>query len=136
MSEIIDEISTINVLVIEDNLGDYFLLEEYLNEVSPNIIANHCQNLGRAVSFLQENINSISVIFSDMNLPDANNMVLVEDSLNNSNSIPVILLSGHKNEKIIEKSKKMGVLDFLLKDELNPTLLKETIEMAIQKIAS
>lgn len=136
MSEIIDETSPINILVIEDNHGDFFLFEEYLSEVSTNINTNHCKNLEHAVSFLKENTNSISVIFSDMNLPDANNMELVEDLLNNSNSIPVILLSGHKNEKIIEKSKKMGVLDFLLKDELNPTLLKETIEMAIQKIAS
>ncbi|WP_445747885.1 response regulator [Polaribacter sp.] len=136
MSQIIVETSPINILVIEDNPGDFFLLEEYLSEVSTNINTNHCKNLEHAVSFLQENINEISVIFSDMNLPDANNMEVVNDLLNFSKSVPVILLSGHKNEKIVEKSKKMGVFDFLLKDELNPTLLKETIEMAIQKIAS
>ncbi|MDP5092463.1 MAG: response regulator [Polaribacter sp.] len=136
MNQIIGETSPINILVIEDNHGDFFLLEEYLSEVSININTNHCKNLEHAVSFLQQNTNSISVIFSDMNLPDASNMELVEDLLNNSNSIPVILLSGHKNEKIIEKSKKMGAFGFFLKDDLNPALLKETIEMAIKKMAS
>ena len=135
MNRVILETSQINVLIIEDNPGDFFLIEEYLNEASPNIVANHCKNLEHAVSFLEKN-TSISVIFSDLNLPDASDLDLVNNLLQNANSIPVILMSGHKNENIIEKTKKMGAFKFLLKDDLNTEILKETIETALEKIAS
>ena len=55
MNQIISELSLINILVIEDNPGDFFLIEEYLSEASPNIVANHCSNLENAVSFLEKN---------------------------------------------------------------------------------
>lgn len=125
----------LNVLVIEDNLGDYFLLEEYLNEALPSVVTNHCQNLENAVSFLEDVNKSVSIIFSDLNLPDASNIELVSNLLQYSKSVPVILLSGYENKKIIEESKKLGAFDFLCKDNLNPVLLKEKIERAIQKLA-
>ena len=61
MNQIISELSLINILVIEDNPGDFFLIEEYLSEASPNIVANHCSNLENAVSFLEKNSSKIEL---------------------------------------------------------------------------
>lgn len=131
MRENFTEIRQLDVLVIEDNLGDYFLLEEYLKEAFENIFINHCGNFNTAIDFIKNNRNKISVIFSDLHLPDASDIELVENLLVHATPTPIILLSGHKNEKIVQESKKLGVSNFLIKDDLNPNILKETIEFVV-----
>jgi DNA-binding NtrC family response regulator len=132
----IDERSPINVLIIEDNIGDFFLIQEYLKEVGSNFIIKHCENLEHALQFLKEQQNIISIIFSDYHLPDSSDLNLVKKIKVFFSEIPLIIMSGDINQEIIEESKKMGAFDFLLKDELNPTVLKKTIEDTIQKMAS
>lgn len=135
MSIKIDKTAPLNILIIEDNSGDYFLIEEYLQETTDNLLINHCENFENAIEFIEENKKSISIIFSDLNLPDASEIELVKNLLEYSAPIPVILLSGYESEKIMEESKKIGAFDFLLKNDLNPNLLKKTIEIVIQKMA-
>lgn len=122
----------ITVLLIEDNIGDYFLFEEYLSEVSSNILINHCENFEEAIAFLSKNKNVVSVIFSDLYLPDVSEMELVKNLMEYSTPIPIILLSGYENQKIIQESKKLGAFDFFMKDHLSPELLKESISKAIK----
>ncbi|MBG7613199.1 response regulator [Polaribacter sp. BAL334] len=131
MAKTLTEITQLDVLVIEDNLGDYFLLEEYLKESFENIFINHCANFNTAIDFIKNNRNKISVIFSDLHLPDSSDIELVQNLLLHADSTPIILLSGHKNEKIVQESKKLGVSNLLMKDDLNPNILKETIEFVV-----
>lgn len=54
MPKILNEITQLDVLVIKDNLGDYFLLEEYLKESFENIFINHCENFNTAIDYIKE----------------------------------------------------------------------------------
>lgn len=121
----------VSILIIEDNLGDYFLFEEYINDTQINKTINHCENFEKAVDFLRNTDQKVSIIFSDLHLPDASDLDLIKKLLSHSSSIPVILLSGHINEYIIQESKNLGAFDFFLKDNLSPALLEESISKAI-----
>jgi len=120
-------------LVIEDNTGDYVLVEEYLEEVilAPKII--------RAVSFRQASDLlvgqgiQVDAILLDLSLPDKAGEVLINDVLAIAQHIPVIILTGFGDERFAIRSLSLGVSDYLLKDHLNPTVLYKSIVYNIER---
>lgn len=124
---------SISVLIIEDNLGDYILVEDYLLETFKHVNIKHCSDYKDAVDYLQNKETNISIILLDLHLPDLNGIDLIQQILLKSSQTPVIILTGYSDLTIAQKSLQMGVYDFLIKDEMNPTLLNKSIEFAINR---
>lgn len=122
----------LNILVVEDNPGDYFLIEEYLSDevLSHNIY--HVRTLTELKGKLLTNI-PFDIILLDLSLPDSSGEALVKEVMYIANEIPVIVLTGYADRDFGLRSVSLGVADYLLKDELNAALLTKSTIYSIER---
>lgn len=119
------------ILVIEDNPGDYTLVNEYLEEGFPKATVFHTATLQEGIEFLQK--EPIDVVLLDLTLPDGVGI----DSFHAVNSkapeVPVIILTGLGDTKVALESLKIGAQDYIVKDEFSPDALVKSIEYGIER---
>ena len=120
------------ILVIEDNPGDYFIVEDFLLEqiLNPSIV--HVNNFKEAAATLISDA-SFDVILLDLTLPDKSSENLIAEIISLATQSPVIILTGYTDIDFSIKSISMGILDYLLKDELNAVMLYKSILYAIER---
>jgi PAS domain S-box-containing protein len=120
-----------NVLVIEDNYGDYVLIEDYLTEGfgSPTIF--HSKTFAEAKAFLATK-PKIDIILLDLTLPDLSGKELIEE-VHALTAVPIIVLTGYVNKEFGFKTLAAGVSDYLLKDELSASHLYKGITYSIER---
>jgi len=119
-------------LIIEDNLGDLLLIEEYLKKNISNPTIYHASTFAKAVEFLGENIE-LDLILLDLTLPDAQGEQLVTDILNFAGYTTTIVLTGYLDQDFAIKTLSLGISDYLLKDELNASSLYKSIVYSIER---
>ncbi|MDP5002198.1 MAG: response regulator [Flavobacterium sp.] len=121
-----------NILVIEDNIGDYYLLEEYLNEniEKPNI--KHLERFSE-LKQISDNTKDFDVIFLDTSLPDKSGEELVTEVLQITKNIPVIVLTGYSDQSFATKTIQLGASDFILKDQLSSENIHKSILTNIER---
>ena len=123
----------LKILVVEDHIGDYILIEDYLTDEQLQI------KLTRAVTFKEANEKLISeeqynIILLDLSLPDADdNEGLVRKMVALSKNTPIIVLTGYANKAFGVKTLSLGISDYLLKDELNGPQLVKSIYYSIER---
>lgn len=121
------------VLIIEDNDGDFFLIEDYLLEKFKEVTLFQAGSLATAKDFLANNSPDVAVILLDLHLPDANGVQLVKTIVDLANDVPIVILSGYSNIKTAQESLKLGVSDYLLKDDLSPEILYRALVYAKER---
>ncbi len=121
-----------SILIIEDNPGDFVLIEDHLRDqvINPHIVNTTSFNdtkklLGRGEIF--------DVIFLDLTLPDLSGKKLVSELLEISGDTPIIALTGYEDKDFSVKTLSLGISDYLFKDELNPSLLYKSIVYNIER---
>ncbi len=74
----------------------------------------------------------IKIIFLDLTMPKMSGLELLEWINKNNIKIPTILQTGIQNKKEIEKAKKLGIKDYIIKpyskEQLNQLIVKYTDE--------
>lgn len=123
--------SAIRVLVVEDNPGDYFLVEEYLQSSGEDFKVIHASQLTAALQLLEE--KNIDIILLDLSLPDSNGLDTLKTIAASDENIPIIVLTGYADRKYGIESLKFGAQDYLLKDEINASLLNKSILYSIER---
>lgn len=121
----------LRILIVEDNEGDFFLVHEYLHESFSDIEIKHNTLLKDAIESLQ-NAN-FDIILLDLSLPDSNGIDSIVDMLKLAKDIPVIVLTGFGDLQFAIDSLKLGVQDYLLKDDVNPLVLQKSIGYSIER---
>ncbi len=122
-----------HILVIEDNPGDFFLIEEYLSSYFGESKITNAVNYEQAKKCLADPNQNYTIIFLDLTLPDKFGEELIKSILNDAKDIPVVVLTGYSDISFGIKSLGLGVSDYLNKDELNPTLLHKSILYNIER---
>ena len=123
----------LNILVVEDHIGDYILIEEYLSEEHLKI------NLTRATTFKEAKDNLVldhnfKVILLDLSLPDVEDSeALVTKMVALAPDTPIIVLTGFANKQFGVKTLSLGISDYLLKDDLNSSQLAKSIFYSIER---
>jgi PAS domain S-box-containing protein len=128
---IVDE-RNYKIIVIEDNLGDFFLLEEYVSEKIKNPSIKHLERFSELNDFKDE-VAQYDIIFLDLSLPDKSGSELVEGVLKIAKNIPVVVLTGYTDLSFALKAIALGASDYLLKDELNSVTLHKSIVYNIER---
>lgn len=125
--------NTYRILVAEDNPGDFFLVEEYLDEtiLAPEI--THVESYFEIEQQLKHGKNNFDIILLDLTLNDKKGEELINDVLKISKSIPTIILTGYTDVNFATKSLAMGASDYLIKDDLNATTLHKSIVYTIER---
>lgn len=122
----------LKLLVVEDNPGDFVLIEEYLSENFENPDIIHVSTYADAQKILEQK-NHFDIILLDLSLPDLSGEKLVKEMVQISGQIPLIVLTGYENEDFGLKTLSMGVVDYLLKDEISPFMLGKVIAYSIER---
>lgn len=123
----------VNLLVIEDNPGDYILTEEYIREAMSRVTLTQKATWAEAREEVERNREAFDAILLDLSLPDMNGKELVEELLKISGTTPVIVLTGYRDLDFSIEALSSGVSDYLLKDELSPTLLYKSVRYSIER---
>ncbi|MEX0998278.1 MAG: response regulator [Flavobacteriaceae bacterium] len=123
----------LSIIVIEDNQGDYVLVEDYLYEKFKPITIEHYLDFKSVSASLQKDDKKCDLILLDLNLPDKSGIELINEINALSSHIPIIILTGYADIPLAKRSLELGVYDFLVKDEVNPDLLHKSIEFAISR---
>lgn len=126
------DINKLKVFVIEDNKGDFLLIEEYLTEKFDKISIQNLQDFQSTKSISLDS-ESTSIILLDLHLPDASGIELVKLIKENFVNIPIVILTGYGDLQLARNCLSLGIADILLKDELNPELLYKSIIYSIDR---
>lgn len=122
------------VLIIEDNLGDFILVSDFMEEtiLAPEI--DHAADFKQAVEKLSLPASSTyNAIFLDLSLPDKSGEELIIQILRIVKQTPVIVLTGYTDASFAIKSLSLGASDYLLKDELSATTLYKSLIYNIER---
>lgn len=122
-----------SVLIIEDNPGDYFLIQEFLEEQMHAPRLDHVETYQEAIIALSERGGVYDVILLDLSLPDASGEALIEDMLIYTGKTPVIVLTGYTDLRYAISSLARGLSDYILKEDLNASVLYKSIRYNIER---
>ncbi|MCY7291701.1 MAG: PAS domain S-box protein, partial [Ferruginibacter sp.] len=122
-----------HILVIEDNPGDYLLVEEFITEhiYQPSIC--HAHNFKEALEELTKPSNNFDVVLMDLTLPDKGGEELVTEIARFLPQYPVLILTGYADIEFSIQSIARVISDYLLKDDLNAAMLYKSIIYAIER---
>lgn len=124
--------SEFNVLVIEDNLGDYILIQEYLIDGFGTPQVSHAKTFQQAKAIINSE-TKINVILLDLALPDLSGEELIAQITAMVPDIPLIVLTGSTNKELGFKSLSIRISDYLLKNELSASQLHKSITYSIER---
>ena len=124
--------STFNLLIIEDNLPDFLIIRELLEEGYAKYKLTHAKSREAARSILTESAD-FDAILLDLTLPDGRGEPLVLEMVKLAPKKPLIVLTGHADQKFGVEALKIGATDYLLKDGLTSFLLIKSITYAIER---
>lgn len=121
-----------HILIVEDNLGDFMLIQDYLCEEFATPVIEHAKTFGAAKIKLDVPVH-FDAILLDLSLPDANGKLLVTEMVRLAGTIPVIVLTGYADKDFGIKTLALGIADYLLKDELNAAQLHKSIAYSVER---
>ncbi|MCB0211031.1 MAG: response regulator [Anaerolineae bacterium] len=122
----------LKILAVEDNPGDYTLLELSLkrsNYLAPHLI--WVKSLNGALNQLQS--QKVDIILLDLSLPDAWGIDAIKQLNSHASDIPIIVLTGNEDESIAIEAIEAGAQDYLVKGEFNSTLTMRAIRYAVAR---
>jgi PAS domain S-box-containing protein len=121
------------ILVIEDNPGDFALVEEFLFEKieSPSII--HAKNFKDAKEILLLKNDKFDAVLLDLSLPDKKGEELILEMIAICLNTPIIVLTGYADFEFGIKSLSLGISDYILKEELTALSLYKSIIYSLER---
>ena len=121
----------IKILLIEDNTGDAYLIEEHLDEFANfSFELEISETLGEALRVLKN--KSFDVIVLDLELSDSHGINTFLKVKNENPLIPIIILTGLNDETIRTRAFKKGAYEFLFKGQIECTLLKSILHCSYE----
>ncbi|MEI1375573.1 response regulator [Nostoc sp. UHCC 0926] len=122
----------IKVLLVEDNPGDVFLLQEFLKEVTTVVVdLIRVVRLSEALNYLAKEI--FDVILLDLSLPDGQGLETFVITHNHAKATPIIVLTGIDDQTLAIRAMQQGAQDYLLKGQVTGDLLVRSMRYAIER---
>jgi DNA-binding response OmpR family regulator len=121
----------IKILLVEDNPGDARSILEMLNENdNPHYDIYQTSRLDDGIKILVK--DHFDLILLDLCLPDSEGLDTFNIMKYNSPDLPIIVLTGLKEDIFAVSAVGRGAKDYLVKDEINSKLLENSIENAMK----
>ena len=122
---------SIKILLVEDNPGDAKSILEMLNEnENPNYDIFQTSRLDDGIKILVK--DHFDLILLDLCLPDSEGMDTFNIMKYNAPDLPIIVLTGIKQDIFAVSAVGRGAQDYLVKDEINSKLLENSIQNAMK----
>ncbi|CAM2010508.1 ATP-binding protein [Acanthopleuribacter pedis] len=120
----------LKILVVEDDIDDFFLLKKYLRSNRYIYDVSHVENIQDALLF---DLTEYDLILLDYKLRSNTSLDLIAKARKQNLSLPIILITNLNDERLDDLSFSMGADDFVPKNELSPTLLNRTIHHCLER---
>lgn len=121
-----------HILLVEDNPGDARLLELKLHDASDqDFVLEKAERLSAGMETLQR--GKIDAVLLDLGLPDSQGIDTVRVVLRQFPKIPVIVLTGRKDDELATQSVREGAQDYLAKEDLPGGVLVRALRHAIER---
>jgi len=122
----------LNILLIEDNPGDARLVKEALEETGTWLF-----DLTIAGTFAlgldQLKAKPFDLVLLDLSLPDSLGFDTFKSLHGQIPQVPIIVLTGFDDDIQAARAVQAGAQDYLLKGQVNGTLLARSIRYAIER---
>jgi len=120
-----------NVLMIDDDEGDYFLVNEYIKEVNGNYSLEWVSDFNEGLRRLKECKHDLYLI--DHLLGAGTGIDLIKEGIKKGCKSPMILLTGMGNREVDVEALREGAADYFPKSQLTPDTLDRLLRHAIQR---
>ncbi len=117
------------VLLIEDDDGDAFLVEELLLESGAAVDLHRVRTLSEAKAAVQD----AACVLLDLGLPDTHELDGLRWLQENVPSVAVVVLTGLADEYLGEEAVRLGAQDYLVKGQVDGNLLDRVIRYAVER---
>ena len=122
----------LNILVVEDNSGDFLLLKESIQMSGiPVADIQLADTLASAIELLKQ--SKPHIVFLDLFLPDSNGLDSFHHLREYMIHSAVIILSGLSDTIAAREAIAQGAQDFLAKGEFDEKLLEKTIVYSLER---
>jgi sigma-B regulation protein RsbU (phosphoserine phosphatase) len=122
----------VQLLLVEDNIGDARLFQEMLKEAKAPFTVEHVRRLSEAVERLAS--GGIDVLLSDLSLPDSHGIATFEKLHAAAPQVPLIVLSGLDDETLAVETVRRGAQDYLVKGRADTHMLVRAIRYALNRV--
>lgn len=120
-----------HILIIEDNPDDIIIAKRILSKTKEAFDIQTATSGKEAIEIL--NHEKFDCFLIDHGLPDTNALELLKHvrKMHQHQSTPAIVLTGLRDERLLNSALKLGAVDFLTKDNIQGNILPERILEAI-----
>ncbi len=123
---------TQRLLLVEDSPGDAALVEAMLEEAAPGAYA--CFRVGCAADAVDALLSSVyDCVLLDLSLPDAYGLDALDQLRTAALDVPIVVLSGRRDEQLAVGAVQEGAQDYLIKGEVESRLLARSIAYAVER---
>lgn len=117
------------VLLIEDDDGDAFLVEELLLETGARFDLERVRSLAEAKAALP----GVACVLLDLGLPDTHELDGLRWLQEHVPQVAVVVLTGLSDEYLGEEAVRTGAQDYLVKGQVDGQLLDRVIRYAVER---
>ncbi|HEY0933103.1 MAG TPA: SpoIIE family protein phosphatase [Trebonia sp.] len=119
----------VRVLLIEDDDGDAFLVEELLREAGTGIAVERARLLADAWPLIPRT----ACVLLDLGLPDSHGLQGLRGLLQQQPEAAVVVLTGIDDEHLGEEAVRAGAQDYLVKGDVSGKMLARVIRYAMER---
>lgn len=124
--------TVLSVLIVEDNPGDLFLLQETLRLTKlPFKQIYKAASVAEAIANLNE--HEIDLVLLDLSLPDSSGFNSYLQISEHASAVPIIVLTGLSDTELALETMAEGAQDYLVKGEYDERLLAKSIQYSIER---
>jgi len=124
----------IRILLVEDDDGDAFLVEELLREAGVGVAGVSVEVLrARLLADARKLIRDASCVLLDLGLPDSQGLDGLRQLLKQQPDVAVVVLTGLADEYLGEEAVRAGAQDYLVKGDVTGKLLHRVIRYAMER---
>ncbi|HTU26552.1 MAG TPA: response regulator [Pirellulales bacterium] len=126
------QVRPIQVLLVEDESPDVEFAKRALAKAAePGFQLSHCDRLSSAAEHLRS--GRFDVLLLDLGLPECCDLEALAELRKVNREIPIVVLTGLRNERIALAALEQGAQDYLVKGSLTADTLARSIHFAIQR---
>ena len=117
------------VLLIEDDDGDALLVQELLLEAQAAVTLRRARSMAEARPLLAD----ATCVLLDLGLPDSRELQGVRWLQEHMPQVAVVVLTGRADEHLGEQAVRAGAQDYLVKGQVDGSLLNRVIRYAVER---
>ena len=126
------DVSSIKVLLVEDNAGDARLMREMLADSdTTQFEVTHVKRLDEGLRQLES--SEFNLMLLDLWLPDGEGLDTVARALAAVSNAPIVVMTSHDDETLAVKAVQSGAQDYLVKGQADTRGLVRTIRHAVER---